>query len=395
MNKYLVKTAIGMMVMCLALMSVLILSSCGEKEPEYVDATPCLEFTSNGNGTCVISGINKQYMDFNKTSSYIIIPEKSPEGDVVIEIGQQVFETYDNESVFVNSAPLKGVQFSEGLLKIGDSAFTACQDLTSVSFPASLLEIGNSAFSGCTALTSITFSEGLKIIGNEAFLNADPGSLVLPDSLTTIGDKAFWRSFSLNLTSFKMGPNVTKIGEDAFYFNISILPPEIINEQGVLYYDKYLLEVNLDEFFRNEISNGEIRVKSGTKLIADGAFALANDGQSDDKAFTAIILPEGVEIIGNAAFRKWRFIPKIYFPASVKQMGSSVLGLEWTNTAGENESFPLIYYGGSKEEWEALDPMKLLFENEINLIKPENVFYDIPVPSASDDLKEPETQETP
>ena len=90
----------------------------------------------------------------------------------------------------------------EGILAIGDSAFSFCSSLTTITLPESLTTIGDSAFSGCDSLTTITLPEGLTSIGDYAFYVCDALTTVtLPDSLISIGDYAFWNSPSdLTLT---------------------------------------------------------------------------------------------------------------------------------------------------------------------------------------------------
>lgn len=91
---------------------------------------------------------------------------------------------------------LKNVDFSEGLVTIGESAFrgTAIEQL---SLPTTLKAIGISAFENCVNLNRVIISEGVENIGKEAFLNClSLKSLTVPKSVKTIGEYAF--GYSLN-----------------------------------------------------------------------------------------------------------------------------------------------------------------------------------------------------
>ena len=76
--------------------------------------------------------------------------------------------------------------------KIYQYAFYGRNDIISVVIPDSVTSIGSSAFRGCTGLTSIT----------------------IPDSVTSIGDKAFYVCTCLE--SVTIGNGVTSIGKSAF-----------------------------------------------------------------------------------------------------------------------------------------------------------------------------------
>ena len=80
----------------------------------------------------------------------------------------------------------------DGILVIGDDAFSFCNSLTSITLPDGLASIGDFAFSGCYSLTSVTLPDGLTSIGDLAFFYCSSlTSATLPDSLTSIGDFAF------------------------------------------------------------------------------------------------------------------------------------------------------------------------------------------------------------
>lgn len=123
----------------------------------------------------------------------------------------------------------------EGTVGIGGTAFRGQDDLTTIEFPASLLMISNDAFAGsglteltipvtlqyyfgafgnCNQLERVVFEEGItEITGTVS--GSSVREVVLPQSLVTIGDKAFMHCESLSYIA--LPSNVQTIGEAAFY----------------------------------------------------------------------------------------------------------------------------------------------------------------------------------
>ena len=61
-----------------------------------------------------------------------------------------------------------------------------------VVIPDSVTAIGVKAFKGCSSLMSITISDSVTSIGDEAFLDCSRlTSITIPDSVTSIGEEAF------------------------------------------------------------------------------------------------------------------------------------------------------------------------------------------------------------
>ena len=106
-------------------------------------------------------------------------------------------------------------------------------------------------------------------------------SINIPDGVTSIGIEAF--------------------SSTAYYRN------ENNWENNALYIGKYLIGVNKDEI------DGQYEIKQGTKLIAGGTF-------SGIKTFIDVILPDGLEYIGEEAFSESR-LTNIVFPDSLKVIG--------------------------------------------------------------------------
>lgn len=120
---------------------------------------------------------------------------------------------------------LSTIILPNSITSIGFGAFQSCENLTSVVIPNSVTSIGTAAFSNCTKLTNIIIPNSVTLIGESAFANCMAlTSVVIPNSVTSIGDRAFYVNPYLgysnhrgsSLVSVTIGNSVVLIGKQAF-----------------------------------------------------------------------------------------------------------------------------------------------------------------------------------
>ena len=102
--------------------------------------------------------------------------------------------------------------------------------VTSVVIPVSVTSIGDFAFFDCTALTSVTFvlTSSVTSIWNHAFDGCTSlTSITIPNSVISIGNYVFYRCTSL--TSITIGNSVTSIGNYVFAYCTSLTSITIPN----------------------------------------------------------------------------------------------------------------------------------------------------------------------
>ena len=203
------------------------------KEPE-IQYSQGLEFTSNGDGTCYVSGIG------TCTDTEILIPTVSPEGEAVVGIG---------DNAFAHVYELTGVTIPDSVTYIEDFAFYWCTALTGITIPAGVTEIGSSAFGGCESLVSLTVAEGNPVFHSDGnciihtsskTLTVGCQTTVIPSdgSVLVIGMDAF--DFCRGLTEFTIPEGVIVIARGAFKFcrnltSVTIPMSVTVIEDGAFY----------------------------------------------------------------------------------------------------------------------------------------------------------------
>ena len=203
------------------------------------------------------------------------------------------------------------------------------KEIKDLIIPNSVTSIGDWAFYGCSGLTKITIPNSVTSIGNYAFQScSNLTSVTIPNSVTSIGDWAFYGCS--NLTSITIPNSVTSIGDRAFYGCSGLTKITIPNSvtsigddafvgtsweeeqpDGVIYVNDVLYK------YKGEMpANTLIEVRKGTVSISPGAF-LGCYG------LTSITIPNSVMSIGDDTFYKCFDLTSITIPNSVTSIGNS------------------------------------------------------------------------
>ena len=194
------------------------------------------------------------------------------------------------------------VAVPDGVIEIGEAAFSDKKLIISISFPESVTMIGKMAFRGCAALESVSLPRGVESIGNRAFMNCSAlKSICVPDSVKTMGTYGF--SNCSSLTSVSLPKEMARI-EQRTFAGCTSLDTVALPEK--------LLYIELSAF-NGCTSLRSISLPETLKKIDTSAFEQCTELES-------IVLPKGLTYIGNYAFLGSGLI-SIVIPQSVKAIG--------------------------------------------------------------------------
>ncbi len=281
-----------------------------EKSEFQIEDGVLVGYTGDGGDVVIPDGVIKIGNEaFSGCSSLTSV--KIPEG--VTSIGAYAFS---------DCSSLTSVKIPDSVTDIGVYAFSGCNSLTSVKIPESVSSMGVSAFERCSSLTSINIPDSLTFINNGVFDGCTSlTSITIPDNVTSIGAWAF--SGCSNLTSITIPDSVTGIGPAAFsgcskLSNVTI-SDSVTSIGGDAFTDTPWIENKKSQSPLVVINHILIdgKTASGDVVIPDSVTSIGSDAFCGCSGLVSVTIPDSVTRIGQNAFYGCTSLTTITMPDSI------------------------------------------------------------------------------
>lgn len=329
---------------CTACGAVILKQEVISAKHSYVETTVPPTVTEDGYISNVCSVCGDSY-------TAAVIPASGSSG-LVFELGA------DGKSYFVSSLGtcadteifVPAIYNSLPVTAVGKNAFastTSVSAITRVVLPDSIVSIGDKAFSYCVNLKSVNIPNGVRTIGNDAFefcLSLE--TVELPNGLTAIGDKAFF--YCQSLSSLSLPNTVTEIGAYAFEACISLEGIDIPSATTRIGDGAFKSCTSLESayipqgitHYPSYIFSGCIKLKTVTVL--NNATEIGEYAFEGCSLLENVTIPESVTKIGSFAFFGCEKLDSLRISKNVTAIGDGALsgtGSKALTVDVENTSF--------------------------------------------------------
>ena len=185
-------------------------------------------------GDCIIEGITLK--KYTGADAVVTVPD-----------GIKIIDMY----AFSRCQTIDSIVLPDSLEKICCWAFSD-STIREIIIPDSVTEVGENAFTGCENLCSVTLSKGISSVAEGLFSDCIKlPSITIPDNITSIGGNAFNNCISLSNTV--LPSSVTSIRAGAFSDCASLKSVDIYGEDVSIYENAFINCTSLERLsFHND-----------------------------------------------------------------------------------------------------------------------------------------------
>jgi len=288
-----------------------------------------LKYAVNSNGVSVtVTGLSNN----NPYYGAVNIPESASYN------GNTYSVTKITASAFINCTGITSVTIPSSMTFIGDKAFSGCSGLITLNYNATNCSLDSHDYSSwyndyhwlynCSSLVSLNIGSGVQTIPNwfVYVCNSLTGSVVIPNSVTTIGEYAFYGCS--NIGSVSIGNSATSIGENAFnscsnmgsltigssVASIGVSAFANCSNLTTVVLPSSMTSISEDTFYNCSLLSS---VTIPNTIVSIGSWAFGNT------ALASVVIPNSVVSISESAFRNCSSLASVSLGESVASIGAS------------------------------------------------------------------------
>ena len=300
-----------------------------------------------------------------------VLDEKGLNAEMIVSL-KITGELNDEDFITIRSMPnLKDLDLSEvNLPTLFEKVFHENKKIEKIILPSTLTTIGQYAFYDCTSLQTVTFEKGsrLKTIEESAFEDCtELTSIEIPASVETIEDSAFKGCSKLATVTFEKGSQLKAIWGG--YYAYSTRYSAYSYYYGAFSDCTALTSIEIpasvetikSTAFQGCSSLATVTFEKGSKLKTIGGSYASYDAYyygafSDCTALTSIEIPASVETIEAAAFMRCSKLATVTFEKGSKL---KTIGGGYSSSVSSATTTAYSYYYGAFSDCTALTSIEI------------------------------------